>query len=78
VGTYQLAPTFHLEITLANGGLFAQATGQPRSRIWAETDKDFFLKEVDAQLTFVRDAAGVVTSLVLHQNGQNIPGPKVK
>ena len=78
VGRYALAPTFHLEITLVNGALFAQATGQPRFRIWAETDRDFFLKEVDAQLSFVRDAQGVVTGLVLHQNGQNVPGPRVK
>jgi hypothetical protein len=38
----------------------------------------FFLKVVDAQITFVRDAAGTVTQLVLHQNGQDLPGRKIK
>ncbi len=76
VGVYQLAPQFALTITLADGALYAQATGQGTNRLWPETELDFFLKEVDAQITFVRDAQGVVTQLVLHQNGQNIPGKK--
>jgi hypothetical protein len=45
-------------------------------RLWPETEVDFFMKEVDAQVTFVRDAQGVVTQLVLHQNGQNLPAKK--
>ena len=44
-------------------------TSRP-SRLWAETQTDFFLKEVDAQISFVLDAQGTATSLVLHQNGQ--------
>ena len=78
VGVYQLAPAFAIEISLTNGALFGQATGQGAFRLWPETDSDFFIKEVDAQISFVRDAQHVVTSLVLHQNGQNVPGKKVK
>ena len=78
VGTYQLAPTFALEVTMEGGALYAQATGQGKLRLWAESETDFFLKEVDAQVTFIRDAQGVVTSLVLHQNGQNPTARKVK
>ena len=78
VGGYRLAPTFLMEVTVSDGALFVQATGQPRLRLWAETGSDYFLKEVDAQVTFVRDAQGHVTSLVLHQNGQNQVAPKVQ
>jgi D-alanyl-D-alanine-carboxypeptidase/D-alanyl-D-alanine-endopeptidase len=53
-------------------------TGQPTLRLWPETEVDYFVKEVDAQITFVRDAQGAVTGLVLHQNGQNKPAKKVK
>jgi len=35
------------------------------------------MKAVDAQISFVKEG-GRVTSLVLHQNGQNVPGQKVK
>jgi hypothetical protein len=37
-----------------------------------------FLKELDAQLSFVRDAQGVVTAVVLHQNGQDATAPRVR
>jgi serine-type D-Ala-D-Ala carboxypeptidase/endopeptidase len=77
VGVYELAPQFALTITLTNGALYAQATGQGTNRLWPETELDFFLKQVDAQVTFVRDAQGAVTQLVLHQNGQNMPAKKV-
>jgi serine-type D-Ala-D-Ala carboxypeptidase/endopeptidase len=72
VGEYQLAPAFHITVTRAGAHLFLQATAQPRFRIFAESDSTFFLKVVDAQLTFRPDG------LVLHQNGQNIPGRKVQ
>jgi len=71
VGEYELAPTFHLVITREAAHLFAQATAQPRFAIFAESDSTFFLKAVDAQLTFRADG------LVLHQNGQHTPARKV-
>lgn len=77
VGVYQLAPHFSLEMTLKGDELHTRATGQEELRLWPESESDFFLKEVDAQVTFVRDAHGTVTGLVLHQNGQNQSAPKV-
>jgi len=56
--------------------LFAQATGQPNSPVYAESDTSFFYKVVDAQLTFTRDTTGKVTAVVLHQAGRQIPGRK--
>ena len=76
LGTFQLAPTFALTITRDGAQLFAQATDQPRFALFAESDGEFFLKVVDAQVTFTKDASGVVTGLVLHQNGANMPGKK--
>jgi CubicO group peptidase (beta-lactamase class C family) len=78
VGEYVLAPTFSIVISLERGALFGQATGQPRFAMFAESEREFFLRDVDAQVTFERDANGVVTGLVLHQGGQNIPGRKVR
>lgn len=78
VGTYQLAPTFDIEIIMREGALFAHPTGQDTRRIWPEAETEFFLKELDLQFSFIRGAQGVVTGLVLHQNGQNVPGKKVK
>lgn len=76
VGEYQLAPTFSIVVTFEDGDLFAQATGQMRFPIFAESTDEFFYRAVDAQITFQRDPQGVVTGLVLHQGGRDIPGQK--
>lgn len=73
VGDYDLAPGFALAITREAGQLFLQATGQGRLPLFAESPADFFLKVVDAQVTFTKDASGQVTGLVLHQNGRDMP-----
>jgi len=71
IGEYELTPAFHIVVTREAAHLFLQATAQPRFAIFAESDSTFFLKVVDAQLTFRPDG------LVLHQNGQHIPGRRV-
>ena len=78
VGVYELAPSFQLTVTKEGDALFAQATGQAKLPLFAESELDFFLKVVDAQVTFVKDASGKVDSLILHQGGANIPGRRVK
>jgi hypothetical protein len=46
--------------------------------LWPENETDFFVKEVDAQVKFARDAAGVTTSLTLFQSGRTITARKTK
>ena len=76
-GRYQLAPSFIITVTREGDQLYAQATNQPRAEIFAESEREFFYKVVDAQLTFVVDANGRATSIVLHQNGNNTPGNQI-
>lgn len=78
VGEYQLAPTFVMTVSREGEGLFIQATGQSKIQVYPESETDFFYKVVDAQVTFVRNADGQVTGLVLHQGGREIPGKKIK
>jgi hypothetical protein len=76
VGAYRLAPNFILSVTLENGQLITQATGQQKVEIYPETESEFFLKIIDAQITFVTDDSGTVTHLILHQNGRDMPAEK--
>ncbi len=78
VGVYELTPNFHLNVTLEDGALFTQATGQPKIPIFAESETDFFLKATDAQLTFSRNSLGTIDKVVLHQNGQDLPAPSLR
>jgi serine-type D-Ala-D-Ala carboxypeptidase/endopeptidase len=76
VGTYELGPEFSITVTAQGNQLFIQASGQTRLAAFPETESDFFIREVDAQISFTRDEDGVVTGLELHQNGQTIPGQR--
>ena len=78
VGVYQLAPNFEISITKEGSSLFAQATAQPKFQIFPESESDFFFKVVDAQISFMKNPAGKVDQLVLHQGGANIPGSRVR
>ncbi len=76
VGDYQLAADFVLTITVEDGTIWAQATGQPTVQIYPESETEFFYKVVDAQITFEVDDSGNITGLVLHQGGADMPAPK--
>jgi CubicO group peptidase (beta-lactamase class C family) len=78
VGEYQLAPTFTIKVFLVNGGLKLQATNQPAFDLFATDEDSFFLKVVDARVDFIKNERGEVEKLVLHQNGQDVPGKKIK
>lgn len=78
VGDYELAPNFILTITNEGGKLMGQASGQPKSELFPKTETEFFLKAVDAQITFVKNDQGQVTQLILHQNGRNMPAKKIR
>lgn len=77
VGEYEIQPNFILTVTVEDGKLFTQATGQPQVEVFASEKDEFYLKVVDAQISFNRNDAGEVESLTLHQGGQHLPAPKV-
>ncbi|HKE22708.1 MAG TPA: TIGR03435 family protein [Bryobacteraceae bacterium] len=70
-GKYELAPGFIITVTREGDHLNTQATGQGTVPIFAESERDFFVKTFDAQITFVTDSSGRATEIVLHQNGDH-------
>ncbi len=75
-GTYALFKGFDLVITLENGQLMTQATGQGKFPVYAETQTKFFPLVIPAEIEFVKDDQGKVSSLVLHQNGHDMKAPR--
>jgi len=67
-----------ITITSEDGKLMGQATGQPKLELFPSSESDFFLKEVDAQITFVKNEQGQVTQLILNQNGRKMPAKKIR
>jgi len=78
VGEYQI-PVLNLTFTITRKGqrLFLQQTGQARFGLFAEKETEFFLKVVEATITFTKDENGKVNGLILHQNGDHT-GKKIK
>jgi hypothetical protein len=69
VGRYEFAPSLVLAIGRKDARMFAQLTGQPPIEIFASSERQFFDKAVNAQLTFETNDEGRVLAVVLHQNG---------
>jgi CubicO group peptidase (beta-lactamase class C family) len=48
--------------------------GAPKFVMYPEKDNEFFLKDFDAQCTFVKNSKGKVDDIIWHQNNQNTKG----
>lgn len=78
VGRYALTPTMELEITRAEDGLFAQATGQPKVELVAASETEFFVTGVEARIVFDDAGDGLAPGLTLFQGGREIDAPRVE
>jgi len=76
-GRYQLAPHLIFEVSRDGdrlfGQTFAQATAGPKFELFAESEKTFFAKVSNNQITFETDPEGRATSLILHRAGRDMP-----
>ncbi len=77
VGVYQLTDKMQLTI-LQNGDHLEAELGQQTFRLVAESTKDFFVKNMDGQVTFVTDRTGMAYMIVLHQGGTDLPGNRIR
>ena len=79
VGVYDFTDGLELEVTVLDGALSIRSMPDGSVvRLWPESTWDFFINEVDAQVTFTRDSGGAVTGLVLHQYGRLRSARKVR
>lgn len=77
-GKYELNPNLSITISREGDKLMGMATGQPKVQLLPESETKFFIPEVGADVTFVKDEKGSVTHLVLQQGGQESPAKKVQ
>ena len=78
VGRYQFSPTDIVTITRDGERLFMQQPGQDRIPLFAYGEREFFLKIVDAQITFESSGDGRATAAIWHQSGQAEKGPRIE
>ncbi|HVF56262.1 MAG TPA: serine hydrolase [Pyrinomonadaceae bacterium] len=77
VGQYELSRNFIITITKENDRLMGKVTGRPKIELFPESATEFFVKELDAQITFVGDGTGKVTHAILHLDGHEAQAKKV-
>ena len=78
-GSYEITPGWEIIVAMQDGALTIRSSfGGAAVRLLPESVSDFFVNEVDAQVTFNRDSDGRVTGLVLHQYGRDRPARKIR
>ncbi|QEH40692.1 serine hydrolase [Chitinophaga sp. XS-30] len=75
-GTYETS-RFRIMIVFENGHLTAQPVDQPKSILYAETEKRFFLRDIDIAVEFIPDEAGKVGKLYIFQGERKMEGKRV-
>jgi CubicO group peptidase (beta-lactamase class C family) len=78
VGEYQFTPGSVVTVFREGERLMMQATGQPKAEMIPDTEATFFLRVVDAKVSFDKNSKGQVTGIVVHQGGKEVPGKKIK
>jgi CubicO group peptidase (beta-lactamase class C family) len=77
-GEYELGANRTATVTVVNGRIFLEPAGQTREELFPESEVTFFPMLPNTSITFVRDAAGQVTELVLRQGTQERKAKKIK
>lgn len=78
VGQYQVTGLpLVVTVTAEGGKLAVQATGQPKAELELISGESYAIKGAPIKLTFQKDAAGVVTGMIIHQGGADVPAPKI-
>lgn len=77
VGTYELGPGAMLSVAREGDGLSVQLTGQDAMAVEPVSETRFAAQEVEAEIEFVRNGAGEVVGLQLHQTGASRPAVRV-
>jgi len=77
VGRFAISPDFVLTITKESDHLMVQTADHANIEILPESEIQFFVKDSETKIQFVRLANGYVTELVLQQGGRDIPAKRI-
>jgi CubicO group peptidase (beta-lactamase class C family) len=77
-GTFEVNPAFTLTFTLKGNELYAATPEHKSIKMVQESETLFRTAGLNAQIEFVKLKNGMVNKIVLHQQGQLIPGVRSK
>lgn len=77
VGTYPMMPGMSIKVTLEDGGLMAQPSGQSKMALFPSSQTRFFFKETaDVELEFLPGEQGAFDYLLMHKGGRDLKSGK--
>jgi hypothetical protein len=76
-GQYSLDKNLTFTVSLREGKLFIQLTGQQEFEVYPFDKNKFFYKVVDAWVEFIKGSDGQVDYLLLHQSGAILEADKL-
>jgi D-alanyl-D-alanine-carboxypeptidase/D-alanyl-D-alanine-endopeptidase len=76
-GKYQLAPGFVMTVQVSEGRMMAQLTGQQFLALSPQSETEWKYQDVDATLHFELPESGNSPKVTLHQNGLQMPSPRI-
>ncbi|HWS98848.1 MAG TPA: serine hydrolase [Pyrinomonadaceae bacterium] len=77
-GRYEMSPAMIVTVTLENGRLYGQGTGQGKTQIFAASETEFFLKNADVKITFDKDGRGNVVGMTVLKDGRETKARKIR
>jgi hypothetical protein len=77
-GKYDFGQGRTMTVTGEGDRLFARLMGGPKMEILPKSELEFFWKDLNARMTFVKDEKGNVTHAIFHQAGQTLEGTKIQ
>ena len=77
VGAYEIAG-MEARVTFEEDSLHIQIPGQPKLKLHAESETNFFIIEAPVSLEFQKDESGQVTGVIIDQGGQKMEAKKKK
>lgn len=76
-GTFEMPNGMQMAFKNENDTLRILLPDAPQFKLYPESENKFFMKEVDAQCTFVKGADQKISEMIWHQNNQDFKGRKV-
>lgn len=78
LGKYEILPDFVVNIKKKKNRLFVQASRYPEIEIYPESESVYFFKIFEVKITFMKNADGKVTHLLLCLEDEVLPAKKIQ
>ena len=78
IGRYKLNDNITVVLTKENDKLFAEPTGQPKVEMSPLSETEFVINDINARISFTKDASGKATGFKLKMNGREVDVPRIE